>query len=337
MCLLITQLATAPSIPDHWLEDFYSYNPDGAGVMYVEDGRLQVHKVVPTCAEDFIKLFRDHADGRECAIHLRWRTHGDINNENTHPYEVFGEDHKDGALWMMHNGVLATGNAMDTTKSDTWHFIRDYLRPMLEHDRRILFTYQFQEMLGKFIGNNRFTFLDASGQMVTINEEQGVRWGGRWMSNTYAWSAPLHLETKGALKITTTPLIETIAEIDLAEIPERPTYGVTGDPTQSWRWSDTVGANTYGYEDEYGDYVYAQAEALHEEIGELGLSVAFKQLDENVILDAITYYGEDVLWELVYQAHDGYITEQELVNTIRAAATEGTAQPTQPTHEQLGA
>jgi hypothetical protein len=33
MCLLVTQTNNSPALSDDWLNDFYSYNSDGVGVM----------------------------------------------------------------------------------------------------------------------------------------------------------------------------------------------------------------------------------------------------------------------------------------------------------------
>lgn len=301
MCLLINQPATAPSLPDHWLSDFYSYNSDGAGIMYVENGKLHVHKIVPKDAQDFIKLYREYAEGRDCAIHLRYKTHGDIDTENTHPYEVFGEDHPDGALWMMHNGVLSTGNTADTTKSDTWHFIRDYLRPILDTNRDLLHSPEFQAMLGGFIGNNRFTFLEQDGRMVTINEHQGVFWGGRWMSNTYAWTAPA-----GALSTSWEEMDEELAKMEVSEVPAL-SYGRAGDPRLADRW-DGVGASRYTdlYDDQY-DMVFDADDGymyVVQAIEDCGLTLDSLGLTEDDVANAVGIVGasellaliEDVMW-----------------------------------------
>lgn len=332
MCLLITQSATAPILSDAWLEDFHAYNSDGAGIMYVENGKLHVHKIVPKDSSDFIKLYREHAEGRNCAIHLRYKTHGAIDHENTHPYEVFGEDHPDGALWMMHNGVLSTGNDADTTKSDTWHFIREYLRPMLEKNRDLLHTPQFQAMLGSFIGNNRFTFMDELGRVVTINEQQGIYWGGRWMSNTYAWTAPRYsLTTDGGYTE------QEIAQLEVDELPQRSSLLVAGDPRKTTKgWASRGYGYDYDYDYEYDYYdspsstktaystVYSDdveyewsakdiAEDALEWLVEAGFSVTVTVED---VCAYITKLGDDALYDLCYALRDGHLLEADFNSFI---------------------
>jgi hypothetical protein len=190
MCLLITQSQHSPKLSDAWLEDFYDYNSDGVGVMYVNNGNLVIEKVLPENAHQFVAFYREHIEGRDCAFHLRMRTHGDTDLENCHPYEVLNQAEHGIDLWLMHNGVLATGNSKDTSKSDTWHYIRDYLRPMLADNPGYAFTQGFADIIGTHIGSsNKFVLMDDQGRVAVINRSSGVYWAGLWLSNTYAWTA----------------------------------------------------------------------------------------------------------------------------------------------------
>lgn len=132
MCILIQQ-PKGHTFSNFWLKDFYKGNADGIGVMYAENGKLVVKKALPKSQEELIEFYRAHVQGKECFIHLRMRTHGDINLEQCHPYEIFGEE-SDYPLYLMHNGVLKSGNAADTSKSDTWHYIKNIIRPALAAD-----------------------------------------------------------------------------------------------------------------------------------------------------------------------------------------------------------
>ena len=143
MCLLVVQPASAPSLTQEWLEDFYSSNADGVGIMRSVDGELLIEKILPKNAQEFVDFYTNHIDGYDCAFHLRMKTHGNIDMENCHPYEVFNSAEHGLDVWLMHNGILGTGNAGDVTKSDTWHYIRDYLRPMLANNLDFAFTDAF--------------------------------------------------------------------------------------------------------------------------------------------------------------------------------------------------
>jgi hypothetical protein len=118
------------------------------------------------------------------------RTHGDTDLTNCHPYEVLNMLEHGISLWLMHNGILSTGNKADTSKSDTWHYIKDYLRPMLAHNPDYAFTPAFQDIVGSHIGSsNKFVLMDNTGRQAVVNQTSGVYWAGLWLSNTYAWTA----------------------------------------------------------------------------------------------------------------------------------------------------
>lgn len=242
MCLLLTQQSTTPALTDDWLADFYSFNSDGVGVMRAEQGALIIEKTLPKNAEEFIKFYRDHIQGYDCAWHLRMRTHGATDLLNCHPYEILNQrDHRID-LWLMHNGILHTGNKADTSKSDTFHYIADYLRPMLANNPDFAFTGAFENIIGDHIGvSNKFVLMDNNNRMAVINESEGVYWGGLWLSNEYAWSASK----------TTSKKPEYDHELHYQQVAEKPT-------TKSWKtqydsFPDPVGSSySYNYHD--GEY-----------------------------------------------------------------------------------
>lgn len=187
MCIIFTNPASEPLLSDDWIKNFYSRNKDGYGVMYHIDGVLYTAKGVGT-EDDAVAFYKEHASkGVDTIFHFRLKTHGAIETDQSHPYDVF--ENETYAVAMMHNGILSTGNADDKDKSDTWHFIKNYLTPIATAHPDMLFNEAFIKLLGGFIGNNRFVFMSNTGQVGYVNKEQGVIWGERWFSNTYAWDA----------------------------------------------------------------------------------------------------------------------------------------------------
>ena len=187
MCIIFTNPASEPLLSDDWIKNFYSRNKDGYGVMYHIDGVLYTAKGVGT-EDDAVAFYKEHAGkGVDTIFHFRLKTHGAIETDQSHPYDVF--ENETYAVAMMHNGILSTGNAGDEDKSDTWHFIKDYLTPIANAHPDVLFNEAFIKLLGGFIGNNRFVFMSNTGQIGYVNKAQGVMWGERWFSNTYAWDA----------------------------------------------------------------------------------------------------------------------------------------------------
>jgi predicted glutamine amidotransferase len=182
MCILIQHPANTV-FTDELLLDFYQHNPDGFGAVYSENGKLVVIKTLGK-PDEIKAIYHEVLKGRECIIHYRMKTHGDIDLDNCHPYRVTDD------IWMAHNGILAMGNPIDTRKSDTWHFIEYILRPALTGNPDLLFDKDFQDYIADMIGgSNKFAFMHSDGRSVILNEEAGVKHEGAWLSNTYAWSA----------------------------------------------------------------------------------------------------------------------------------------------------
>lgn len=191
MCLIITgsanQVRNTLLGTKGLLEDIYQSNSDGVGVMYRNRRGLRIIKVVPKHVAQVEYMLRHLPDDdRNLAIHFRMTTHGKTNLDNCHPYDVVP-----GRVAMMHNGVLACGNDKDPTRSDTYHFIEEYLKEVVAEAPKVVHRKGLIEVLGDFIGNsNRFVFMDDDGEMSIVNRDTGVEYkeGGLWFSNTYAWN-----------------------------------------------------------------------------------------------------------------------------------------------------
>lgn len=247
MCLLVTQLSNSPALSEVWLKDFYASNSDGVGVMYVEGQSLVIEKCLPKSADDFVNFYYSHIAGKDCAFHLRMRTHGATDLENCHPYEVLNAKDHGLDLWLMHNGILHTDNQNDVTKSDTWHYIRDYLRPMLANNPEFFTTPEFQDLIESHIGSsNKFVLMDNQNRLVTINESAGVYWGGLWLSNTYAWTA----------SPTATKAYNASPDLALEQVNEqpapKPVYTAKSSGTAP-RWQNNYG---YDYESHWENQSY---------------------------------------------------------------------------------
>ena len=187
MCLIITgksnKIRATLTKTHGLLGDIFASNPDGIGIMYATTKGLKIVKTLPkNYADAFAFISKLPDDDRELAIHFRWTTHGNTDMDNCHPYNVVN-----GYVAMMHNGVLHTGNKADITKSDTWHFIKDYLSDAVHEHPALIHNAGYLTMVAEFIGDNRFVFMDGDGRMSHVNYDQGVEHDGMWFSNTYAW------------------------------------------------------------------------------------------------------------------------------------------------------
>ena len=294
MCLLITQPA-GTVFSETFLRGVFKKNGDGIGVMYAENNTLYVRKDLPKTYEEMKAFYDEHVAGKACAVHWRMQTHGHINLDNCHPYEVISEA-EGYPLWLMHNGVLHTNNLKDKAKSDTWHYIQDYLRPMLLNNPAWFMSPEFSELVGNHIGSNKFTLLDAYGNMVTVNEEQGVKYNGAWLSNTYAW------DTTGT-----------------EHAPRYYSYGSYSqnsvwDMDEDWRgnWRQEVGpVSLVGADDACGEWVEVFREYMDSVFGGGEYSLTQYELE-----DYFNTVGENDAWYLMDIIDEGLTDMAEIVEII---------------------
>ena len=117
MCVILHRLK-GNNISEKHLLKAKDFNPDGFGIMYVDNNKVLFEKGFIKDNEllDKIKELGD----REFVLHFRIKTHGKIDKNNCHPFPV-GND-----VYMMHNGQLFI-KTPNKDKSDTFHFA-DYLK-----------------------------------------------------------------------------------------------------------------------------------------------------------------------------------------------------------------
>jgi hypothetical protein len=296
MCLIVTQNSTSPVLSNDWLIDFHASNSYVAGGMYSNNGALVIQKILPKSAQDFIEFYHSSIKGKNCAFHLRMKTHGDIDLENCHPYEVLNQSDHGIDLWLMHNGILSTGNKANEKLSDTWHYINDYLKPMLAGNPDFAFHPAFKALIEDHIGgSNKFVLMDNEGRQVVINQSAGVYWAGVWLSNTYAWSASSSAGEK--------PVNAKKAKKQAKEMPEVRS-SLKGGYSAYWDDYSSYGVGSYG--------VYKKPDQDVEEVIEMNLDdLEYEGFTHGVTvgmaLDFVDEFGVDSFLDVVDQVMDGQL------------------------------
>lgn len=131
MCIIIEQKLNY-TLPWEMLETACFNNPHGYGLV-IKDPRinkLQVIRKLTTDAKEIYDLLKDNEDCLRY-LHLRWRTEGDINEENLHPFCVFHSDARQ--IYFMHNGTLPFEfkPTVNEKISDSKKFNDNWLTPFL--------------------------------------------------------------------------------------------------------------------------------------------------------------------------------------------------------------
>jgi predicted glutamine amidotransferase len=177
MCLIIHKPKDVPA-PADLLRSAADFNRDGFGIMAFDGtGGVRVSKRSQTRFADLLSAYRDY-EGEECVIHLRKSTRGVVDDDNTHPFRI------NGRLYMAHNGTLPIRRRL-RARSDTWHLVHDYLKPLLrerpEHIHDAFFKTALKEWLG---AENKLIFMDGETRSTLVfNREHGVEREGLWLSN----------------------------------------------------------------------------------------------------------------------------------------------------------
>lgn len=177
MCLLFVQNPGA-KIPEDKFKDGWDANPDGFGVMWADDGKIITRRSMTK--HGALDIWRaEMPNDRVVVGHFRWKTHGDKDIYNVHPFEVTPK------LFLAHNGVISV-DTKNTKMSDTWHFAQ-LLKGVVD-DIEDLHVEGMQLMISKVIGSsNKVAFMASDGRAMIFGKSLGSEIDDVWYSNTYAF------------------------------------------------------------------------------------------------------------------------------------------------------
>ena len=141
---------------------------DSAGIVVVDDGKLDTRKCAGRIAS-LEKLVRKQPVSGSLGIsHTRWATHGRVNDENAHPH--FDAS---GKLALVHNGVIENYQALkdELIRSGDTNFRSDTDTEVLAH------------LIGKLYDDSCASTVDTAGKKVRLFE--AVRTALRQVIGTY--------------------------------------------------------------------------------------------------------------------------------------------------------
>ena len=181
MCIAIWKPHGA-TVDEKTLTKCFNTNKDGAGFMYARNGKVCIYKGFFEL-DRFLKALAKHtpladAAGSGMAIHCRIKTHGKTDVHNCHPHRVVGYN-----MAFIHNGVIhLNGYNANTGESDSIDFCR---RVLYHLPTNWLEFPMIRTLVADFIGRyNKVVFMDSTGKVHIINEDQGEWSKGVWYSNS---------------------------------------------------------------------------------------------------------------------------------------------------------
>lgn len=169
MCLIIenkTEKKLLSLLTKEKIAYYMQINPDGFGI-------TTFHKKFITKRgfglDEFLKALEEieNIEGIHYFIHFRKATVGKICLDNTHPFDILGND----TLYLMHNGTLPDYenemNSLDKDESDT--------KVLTKELKKIL---KAQKDMVKYINQEKFkSFMNkklGTGRAVLISQEQAI-------------------------------------------------------------------------------------------------------------------------------------------------------------------
>lgn len=180
MCIIIAKDKIGRLPKEEELKNAFEYNDDGAGFMYVDNGKVVIDKGYMTF-ESFMKhyktLLKKYNDfkNKSLVIHCRIGTSGRNTKGNTHPYPITNKVKKlknihlsREDIGIAHNGIIH-GYGTATGLNDTQEYISKYLFQLYKHYKDF---YKNKDMLYQMekATNSKFAILDNSDTIYYVGE-----------------------------------------------------------------------------------------------------------------------------------------------------------------------
>ena len=191
MCIIAAKPAGVKMPGAEQIQIMWHNNPDGAGIMYVSEGKVHIDKGFMKLSEvlKHIQNLGKSVDLDECPVvlHFRMASAGGVKPENCHPFPVTTSErvirqlHCTTALGMVHNGTLqGYGNSQ---LSDSMQYMIMQVAPMARavpdfwHNRYCL------EMIANATRGSWIVLLAEDGTLVTIGdffiEHEGIYYSNK--------------------------------------------------------------------------------------------------------------------------------------------------------------
>lgn len=186
MCIIIAKYRNGRLPKKDELKNSFEYNSDGAGFMYVNNGKVVIDKGYMNY-EDFINRFDklcekyNNFDNKSLIIHCRIGTSSSNTAKNTHPYPISHKErdlHKtyiETDLGVAHNGIISqyTPHWKNPTTNDTQEFIMNYLAPLYKNYKDFYKNKHIMRGIENIIGS-KLAFLDTQDRIYFVGKENFI-------------------------------------------------------------------------------------------------------------------------------------------------------------------
>lgn len=188
MCIAI--LNNGKKLTRNEMSNCWVSNDDGAGMLFIKDGYLQVIKQPNTdgfnnAGAAFDRFYKDYEEvyaesrrfGYPILIHFRIATHG-LDPEYLHPFLVSD------SVGLIHNGIIYGYGTREV--SDTAEFTAELATLPSDMTQNVEFLdvpFVHNSIYDKLEESNKVIFMDDRGEYRIFNEQLGHWVGNNWFSN----------------------------------------------------------------------------------------------------------------------------------------------------------
>lgn len=179
MCVICCKPAGIEMPKDEYIENMWFRNPDGAGMMYVVDGRVRIVKGFmdfESFQEELEELKADHDLTKiPMVMHFRITTHGGTKPQNCHPFPItdsvglLGKLVQTTEIGVAHNGIIDINPRKGI--SDTMEYIISQLYPLSRACPKFYDNKWLMQMIFNAI-DSKMAFLTSTGDIYTIGAFQ---------------------------------------------------------------------------------------------------------------------------------------------------------------------
>lgn len=179
MCIIVSKAKGVAMPSKETLRNCFNRNSDGAGLMYVNNGKVVIKKGFMNF-NDFYeyvdKLSRTYDLTKKAVVmHFRISTGGNVDAGNCHPYPITSDEKRlratmvNTTLGMAHNGIISDYSRKDKILNDTQCFVRDCVSVLYEYDDEFYYNDRVMNML-KDVAGSKLCFLDVNENIHYVGD-----------------------------------------------------------------------------------------------------------------------------------------------------------------------
>ena len=213
MCIIVSKELGVEFPSKKVLKRCFNNNPDGAGYMFENGGKVHIRKGFMNWKafwEDLSEIRKTVGDEAPYVMHFRISTQAGVNAQCTHPYPLSDNMNELKKLntvadiGIAHNGIISlTSSYTAKDYNDTMKFVTDFASLIITDDKYYKDDNKIK-LIERLIGASRLAIMDNSGHIEYIGygwntDEKGVQYSNdTWKKESGFFGSSWHYSEKGS-------------------------------------------------------------------------------------------------------------------------------------------